>query len=141
MENKNTTPPTGIKILSVALFLFSLFAFFGSLFLWGEGFILTFPVGVDYGFPIADILVNAPASMIAAIGLWKMKRYGYVAAQFVAGFYIYASVEIFVHVIQDGSPYAIEIALPQILAVIVGVALVIYPWRIQDRFFGSSNNA
>ena len=129
--------PFGIKLLSIALFLFSLFAFFGSLFLWGEGFILTFPKGVDYSFPVTDILVNAPASMIAAIGLWKMKRYGYVAAQFVAGFYIYASVEIFVHVIQDGPPYALEIVLPQILAVAMGIALVIYPWRIQDQFFNT----
>jgi len=105
--------------------------------LWGEGFILAFPEGVDYGFPVTDILVNAPASMIAAIGLWKMKRYGFVAAQFVAGFYIYASVEIFVHVIQDGPPYALEIVFPQILAVIVAVALVVYTWRIQNLFFDS----
>lgn len=137
MFAKNTPPPPGIKILSIVLFFFSLFAFFGSLFLWGEGFILAFPEGVDYGFPVTDILVNAPASMIAAIGLWKMKRYGFVAAQFVAGFYIYASVEIFVHVIQDGPPYALEIVFPQILAVIVAVALVVYTWRIQNLFFDS----
>jgi len=137
MSAQKTKPPIGIEILSIALALFSLGAFFGSLFLWGEGFILTFPEGVDYGFPITDILVNTPASMIAAIGLWKMKRYGFVAAQFVAGFYIYASVEIFVHVIQDGPPYALEIVLPQILAVIVAVALVLYTWRIQNLFFDS----
>jgi len=66
-------PQTPIRVLAVLLFLFSLFAFFGSLFMWGEGFLLTLPPGVDYRFPITDILINAPASMIAAIGLWKMK--------------------------------------------------------------------
>jgi hypothetical protein len=126
--------PIGVEILSILLFLFSLFAFFGSLFMWGEGFLFSFPTGVDYTYPLTDILINAPASMIAAIGLWRMKRYGYNASQFVAGFYIYASVEIFVDLIQEGPPYALEIVLPQILAVAVGIALVVYLWRIQEQF-------
>ena len=126
--------PIPVKILSILLFLFGVFAFVGSMFLWGEGFILSFPEGVDYSFPIADILVNAPASIIAAIGLWKLKRYGYVVSQFVAGFYIYASVEIFVDVAQAGPPYPMEIILPQVLGVIVAVFLVFYLWRIKDLF-------
>ena len=134
MKNNSKQKPVGVKILSITLFLFGLFAFFGSLFLWGEGFILSFPDGVDYAFPITDILVNAPASIIASIGLWQMRRYGYVASQFVAGFYIYASVEIFVHVIQGGPPYAMEIIIPQVLAVLVAITLITYLWRIQDTF-------
>ena len=88
--------PTSIKVLVVFLFLFGLLAFFGSLFLWGEGFLFSFPAGVDLTYPVTDLLVHVPAVVIAAVGLWRLKRYGYVAAQFVAGFYIYASVEIFV---------------------------------------------
>lgn len=126
--------PTLVKVLAMMLFLFSIFAFFGSLFMWGEGFLLHFPEGVDYRFPITDILVNTPASMVAAIGLWKMRRYGYTASQFVAGFYIYASVEIFVEVAQAGPPYAIEIIVPQVIAVAVAVTLVVYLWQIQERF-------
>ncbi len=73
--------PIAVSILSVLLFLFSPFIFFGSLFLWGEGFILQFPPGVDLSFPVADIVINTPATIIAAIGLWRMRKYGYVAAQ------------------------------------------------------------
>jgi hypothetical protein len=102
--------------------------------MWGEGFLFSFPEGADYRFPITDILVNTPASMIAAIGLWKMRRYGFVASQFVAGFYIYASVEIFVEVLQTGPPYPIEIIVPQLLPVAVAVILVVYLWRIQELF-------
>ena len=40
------------------LFLFRLFAFTGSAFLWGEGFILNPPGGVDLAFPITDILIT-----------------------------------------------------------------------------------
>ena len=129
-----TATPVPIKILSILLFLFGVFAFVGSMFLWGEGFILSFPEGVDYSFPIADILINAPASIIAAIGLWKLKRYGYAVSQFVAGFYIYASVEIFVDVAQAGPPYPMEIIFPQILAVIVAIFLIFYLWRVKDLF-------
>ncbi|MFQ5868251.1 MAG: hypothetical protein ACE5IT_09730, partial [bacterium] len=78
--------------------------------------------------------INAPASIIAAIGLWKLKRYGYVVSQFVAGFYIYASVEIFVQVAQGGAPYPMEIISPQILAVIVAIFLIFYLWRVKDLF-------
>ena len=129
-----TSSPMPLRILAVLLFLFSLFAFFGSLFMWGEGFLLSFPKGVDYRFPVTDILVNAPASMIAAAGLWRMRHYGYAASQFVSGFYIYASVEIFVELGQAGPPYPIEIILPQVSAVAVAVILLVYLPRIREMF-------
>jgi hypothetical protein len=126
--------PASIKVLSVLLYLFGLLAFFGSLFLWGQGFLFAFPEGVDLAYPVTDLLVNAPATFIAAIGLWRMKRFGYVAAQFVAGFYIYASVEIFVQMLQEGPPYPPEIFGPQILAVLVAIGLLVYPNRYRRLF-------
>jgi len=126
--------PIGVRILAGVLFLFGLFAFIGSLFMWGKGFLLSFPPGVDYRFPITDILVNTPASLIAAIGLWQRRKIGYIAAQFVAGFYIYASVEIFVMVFQEPPPYPLEILIPQVLALIVAAFLVFYLWRLQKLF-------
>jgi hypothetical protein len=131
---EKTKSPMPVKVLAVLLFLFGLFAFCGSALLWGEGFILHPPAETDLGFPVTDILVNAPASIIAAIGLWRMRLWGYVTSQFVAGFYVYASVEIFVHVAQEGPPYAPEIAAPQVLAVLVAVALIAYLWRIRGQF-------
>jgi hypothetical protein len=132
MESQNL--PIGVKILAGILFLFGVFAFIGSLFMWGEGFLLSFPSGVDYRFPITDILVNAPASIIAAIGLWQGRKFGYIAAQFVAGFYVYGSVEIFVMVFQSPPPYRLEILIPQVAAMIVAVFLVFYLWRQQKLF-------
>lgn len=126
MHVQLATRPTSVGILAAVLFLFGLFAFLGSLFMWGEGFLLSFPPGADYQFPVTDILVNAPASLLAALGLWKMKQWGYVAAQFVAGFYIYASVEIFVTVIQQGPPFPIAIVIPQVAAVVTAFFLVFY---------------
>ena len=133
MESKNRNGIL-IKILSVVLFLFGTLAFFGSVFTWGQGFILLFPKNVDYSYPITDILINAPFSIIASIGIWRYKRYGFVLGYFVSGFYIYASVEIFVQVFQKGKPYAIEILIPQILAVIVAFILCIKLWKVKNAF-------
>ena len=126
--------PIPVRILAGVLFLFGLFAFFGSLFLWGEGFILNPPLGSDIAFPLTDILVNTPACLAASYGLWKLKRFGYPASQFVAGFFIYASTYIIVEVFQAGQPYPLEILLPQIGAVITAVLLVIYLYPIRDLF-------
>ena len=134
MRMQQTARPLPVTIVSIALLLFGLAAALGSLFLWGQGFLLSFPANMDYRMPIADLLVNAPASLMAAFGLWRMRRYGYVAAQFVAGFYTYASVEIFVAVAQGALPGSAAILAPQIVAVGVAALLVLYLWRIQDLF-------
>ena len=132
MNAKETPMP--VRILAVLLFLFGLFAFFGSLFMWGEGFILDPPPDADIAFPLTDILVNAPACLVASYGLWRLKRFGYPASQFVAGFSIYASVYIIAEVFQAGQPYPMEILLPQVAAVLTAVLLVTYLYPIRDLF-------
>jgi hypothetical protein len=132
-EQKPRRPPS-ITILAILLVLFGLFAIAGSLVMWGEGFILAAPEGADIAFPVTDLLVNGPAALITAAGLWKLRRTGYLGAYFVAGFYIYASVYIFVEVIQGGPPYPIEIVAPQALAVLVAIGLMVCPNRFRDLF-------
>ena len=134
MSVESTKRPLSITLLAVVLLLFGIFAFAGSLFLWGQGFILQAPKGVNLAFPLTDILVNAPASILAAVGLWMLKRFGYLASYFVAGFYVYAPVYIFVEVIMGGPPYPVEIVIPQVLAVLAAVALLIVPNRHRARF-------
>jgi fucose 4-O-acetylase-like acetyltransferase len=134
LNKTDANPPPLVKVLAILLFIFGLFAFFGSLFLWGEGFLLDAPPGVDIAFPVTDILVNAPACLITSYGLWKLKSFGYPASQFTAGFFIYASVYIFVEVLQGGPPYPLEILLPQALAVATAIVLVFYLYRVRDLF-------
>jgi hypothetical protein len=40
-------------------------------------------------------------------------------------------------VAQKGPPYPLEIVLPQVLALVVAAALVLYLWRLQALFFGA----
>jgi hypothetical protein len=126
--------PAPVKVLAALLLVFGLMALVGSLFLWGQGFILLAPAGVDLSYPVTDILVNAPACLIAALGLWTCRRYGYIAAQFTAGVFMYGSVEIFVQAAQGTLSSGPEILIPQSLAVIVALLLVFYLWRIQRIF-------
>ena len=129
---ENRRRPMSLTVLSVLLVVFGVFAFVGSVFVWGECFILRCPEGTDLAFPVTDILVNAPASILTAIGLWRLKRYGYLGSYFVAGFYIYASVHIFVGVVQGGPPFPVEIVVPQVLAVVVAIALLVFPNRYRE---------
>jgi len=128
------TAPLPLKILAGFFVLVSAAALFGGLFVWGEGFILSVADRLDVASPVADILVNAPASFLAGLGLWRMRKWGYALGWFVAGFYLYASVEIFVHVWQGGPPYAMAIVIPQVLAVLAAFAVMAYSWRLRERF-------
>lgn len=132
----HTATPWLVKTLALLLILFGIFAGIGSLFLWGQGFLFAFPRDIPLATPIADFFINFPASVLAGVGLWRMRRFGYVAAQFVAGFYLYASVLIFVEMFQGELPSSPEIWGPQGLAVLVGLALVVYLWPLRDRFLG-----
>lgn len=84
--------------------------------------------------PIADIVVNTPASVLAAVGLWRLRRYGYLAGYFVAGFYLYASVFILVEAFAERPSDFWAIVIPQALAVLVAFALLIYLPRIRGHF-------
>jgi hypothetical protein len=134
MLEQKAERPVSIAVLALLLALFGVFAFVGSVFLWGQGSVFAAPEGTDIAFAVTDIVVNAPASWLTAIGLWQLRRFGYLGSYFVAGFYVYASVYILVEVFQGGAPYAIEIAGPQLFAILMAVALLIFPRRYKDRF-------
>ena len=128
--------PFPVKIISVVLIILGIFAGIGSLILWGQGFLFDFPKDVKLSTPVADFFINFPVSVIAGIGLWQMRKYGYIASQFAAGIYIYASVLIFADMVQGDLAATPEIWLPQGLAIAIGLILVFYLWTLRDQFTG-----
>lgn len=134
MSESSLSAPTPLKIVVGILFIFGLFAFVAGVTLYGMGFILTPPPDADLSYPVADTLVNGPACVLAAIGLWRLRKWGYALGWFVAGFYIYASVEIFAAFLHAGPPYLPEIFVPQTLAVLLALALMRVMWRHRDAF-------
>ena len=85
MDTTSTQAPLSIRILAIVTLLFGVMALVGSLLLWGQGFLFSFPEGVNYALPLADVLVNAPASILVGVGLWQLRPWGPVAAYLVAG--------------------------------------------------------
>jgi hypothetical protein len=114
--------------------LMGLFAGVGSLLLWGQGFLFALPKDISLAGPMADFFINFPASLLAGWWLWRMRRKGLWAAQFVAGFYTYASVMIFVEMAQGQLPTQAAIWLPQAFAVVVAFVLIFYLWWMRDPF-------
>lgn len=138
MRNRSKKSPWILRFLAIVLVLFALGALWGGLTLYGTGSVLAAPEGVNIGLPVADILVNAPASLLTAVGLWGLFSWGVVMAWFTAGFYLYASVEIFAHYLVEGPPYDPAIFLPQALAILVAFALLITSWLYRHLFVESA---
>lgn len=134
LSQVQTSAPRPLKALSVVLFLLAVFAFVGSAMLWGQGPVWSPPDGVSIALPLADMFVNAPATLVAAVGLWRLRRYGYVAGYFVAGIYLYASAFIIVEALETRPADFWAILIPQLLAVMVGVALLLYLPRARSLF-------
>ena len=133
MATKSASPWL-VKLLAGLLILLGGFAWVGSLMLWGQGFLFAFPADIPLASPMADFFINFPLSVLAGIGLWRMRQYGYVAAQIVAGFYIYASMLIFVDMFQGRLPASPEIWGPQAFAVLMGLVLIFYLWPMREKF-------
>lgn len=133
-RERGAAAPLVLKVLGGLLVAFGIFAFGGSSFLWGQGFILDPPAGMSVALPLADILINAPASIVAGIGLWQLRRFGYLAGYFVAGLYLYASAFIIVEAFEQRPPDFWAILVPQLLAVVVAVGLLVYLPQVRERF-------
>lgn len=133
MDAKGSTPWV-IKFFSIQLIVLGGFAGLGSLMLWGQGFLFAFPKDVPLASPMADFFINFPLSVLAGIGLWRMRQLGYITAQIVAGFYIYASMLIFVDMFQGRLPAGPEIWGPQAYAVLMGLGLIFCLWPLRKQF-------
>jgi len=121
------------KILGTLLIVFGIFAIIGSVFLWGEGLYINFPEDIDLALPSADIFINGPASILAGLGLWKTRKWGFAMAWFTSGIYLYASVEIFVWAVQERNLTS-EILIPQAMAVIAALIVMVTTWKKRDHF-------
>jgi hypothetical protein len=88
-------------------------------------------VATTRGFLIADLLYSVPLLMIATIGLWKMRSWGWTAAQMVNALWIFSMTVIWTRDIYSTlSPGGI-LFIPFTLIAIWAIA---YLWR-QRRLF------
>jgi hypothetical protein len=84
------------------------------------------------GFMIADLLYSVPLLFIATIGLWKMRSWGWTAAQIVNGLWIFSMTVIWTRdVYSKLSPGGI-LFLPFTL---IAVWAIVYLWRQRLLFW------
>jgi hypothetical protein len=112
------------RLLAVLIFLTGVFAVFGGLYTWGDGFIFSQSELLKVLIPWADILLIGPLSIICGLGLHSKKKCAFPLGLFVSGIYVFGSVLVFISILwkQDYSWFLI---LPSISGLLIGIGFTI----------------
>jgi len=91
------------------------------------------------GIPIASEIVTALTALVAALGLYRMKRWGYVISLVVAGMWIYAVVSGFQFVATEGLDFSSPIGarldlLAFIIVLLFSLFLIGYLGKRRELF-------
>ena len=117
--------PAKHKLFGWLFLLTGIFSIVSSLFAWGKGWLFSINNFNDFLIPMADLIAIGPLSLISAFGIFKMKNWGLKLGTLTAGAYIYSSFIVFIILIWHGPPYAIELVIPSISGLIIGVSFLI----------------
>ena len=122
----------GIRILAVIVLIFGLM----MVGYWTAFIMQGMPLE---GIPIASEITTALTALVAATGLYRMKRWGYVMSLVVAGMWIYAVVSGFQFVATEGldfsSPIGARLDLLAFIAVFLfSLFLIGYLGRRRELF-------
>ena len=74
---------------------------------------------------ITDLILTAPLSIVAAIGLYRRSRWGKRLSVFVAGIYAYGSIGVYVILAVNGPPYSVLYVIPAAFGLVLGAGLVV----------------
>ncbi len=127
-----TTRPRQLVFISATVFVFGLM----MIAYWSAYIIQGMPLE---GIPLASELVNAAAALVAACGLFRMKRWGYPAGLVLAGMWIYGVVGGIQLVVVEGLSFsspmgALTDAIMFMLVLAFSIYVIVYLWRKQDLF-------
>jgi hypothetical protein len=119
--------------ISWIFFSSGIFAILGALYTWGDG-----PLHLEEHLltalvPWADLLVTGPFSILAAYGIYARKDWGYITGLMVCGIYLFGSALVYITLAWQGPPYPIQLVLPPLLGIGIGIG---FPyWIIRQGFF------
>jgi len=114
------------RIFSLLFFTTGLFAFVGSLFCWGEGWLFEQTNLLNIILPLADLILTAPLSILTAYGIASQKYWGIYLGIFTSGIYSLGSILVFILVIWNGSPYPLQLIIPPIFGLSISILYVIW---------------
>jgi hypothetical protein len=114
------------SIYAWLFFLTGVFAIVGSLFSWGNGWLFSnFKLSTGL-IPLSDLIITGPISIATAFGLWHKKDWGMYIGLVTSGIYIFGSVQVFVSLLWNGSPYPIQLIIPPIAGLSIAISFVFY---------------
>lgn len=108
------------------------FAILGALYTWGEGLILDQTSLLRILLPWGDLLITGPISLLTAIGLFKHTKWGPVLGLMTCGIYVFGSTLVYIGLVWNGPPYALQLALPALAGLLIGICYPIWFIRRQD---------
>lgn len=103
-----------------------IFALISSLFAWGNGWLFSIKNLDLFLMPMADLIVIGPVSIISAIGILKLKKWGAKFGILTAGAYIFSSVLVFIKLYWHGQPFPLKLIIPSVTGFIFGISFFIY---------------
>jgi cytochrome c oxidase subunit IV len=117
---------------SIIFFATGIFAILGSLYTWGDGPILEQTNLLNVLIPWGDLLITGPLSLVTALGLLKQKRWGFILATMTCGIYIFGSTLVFICLVWNKAPYPIQLVLPPLAGILIGLSYPVWLTRRAD---------
>jgi hypothetical protein len=117
MKDKGPTP-----IFSWLFTATGIFAILGALYTWGEGPILEQTSLLCILLPWGDLLITGPFSLLTAIGLFKHTKWAPVLGLMTSGIYVFGSTLVNVCLVWNGPPYPLQLALPALAGLLIGIS-------------------
>lgn len=114
------------KLFSWLFLSTGIFAIVGALYTWGDGPIYNQMDLLIVLVPWADLLITGPLSLLAALGVWKMRSWGFTLGLMVCGIYLFGSALVYITLIWNGAPYPPELVYPPILGIGFGITYPIW---------------
>lgn len=114
------------KLFSIFFFTTGLFAFVGSLFCWGAGWLFEQTNLLNIILPLADLILTAPLSILTAYGIASQKYWGIYLGIFTSGIYSLGSILVFIMVLWNGNPYPLQLIIPPIFGLSISILYVIW---------------
>lgn len=103
-------------------FLVGIFALMGSLYTWGEGWIMSNLDANMNPLIIADLLLTGPFLLMTSLALYRQKSWAIQMGMVSVGILLLGSLVVYIDLWLDGPPYLLHWALPPLLGLLLAAS-------------------
>jgi hypothetical protein len=124
LRNNNIKPSE--KNYGYLFLLTGIFCVVSSLFAWGRGWLFSINSLDLFLLPMSDLVVTAPLSLITSSGILKGRRWGFKLGLITAGVYIFGSVQVFITLYWQSTPYSYLWIFPAAFGFVFAISFISY---------------